>query len=128
MFSLKMEKAKNGGRKVQTYFVLQNILVPLEATVWPQKLKRWNEFLILLIGIEITLCGSCTAAAERFVFHRRLKKNQNAPRPSEHPPVVRPPENSSWFDSTIVDSRTILVTTKYVLLWLCWVITGGCAW
>ena len=31
-------------------------------------------------------------------------------------------------DGTIIDSRTILVTTWYVLLWLCWGMIGGCAW
>ena len=31
-------------------------------------------------------------------------------------------------DGTIIDSGTILVTTRYVLLWLCWGMIGGCAW
>ena len=31
-------------------------------------------------------------------------------------------------DGTNIDSRTILVTTWYVLLWLGWGMTGGCAW
>ena len=32
-------------------------------------------------------------------------------------------------DGTIIDSSTILVTTtRYVLLWLCCGMIGGCAW
>ena len=31
-------------------------------------------------------------------------------------------------DGTIIDSSTILVTTEYVLLWLCCGMIGGCAW
>ena len=31
-------------------------------------------------------------------------------------------------DGTIIDISTILVTTRYVLLWLRWGMIGGCAW
>ena len=31
-------------------------------------------------------------------------------------------------DGTNIDSRTILVTTRYVLLWLGWGMIDGCAW
>ena len=31
-------------------------------------------------------------------------------------------------EGTIIESSTILVTTWYVLLWLCWGMIGGYAW
>ena len=34
-----------------------------------------------------------------------------------------------WLDGTTIDIISIiLVTTRYVLKWLCWVMIGGCAW
>ena len=48
-----------------------------------------NQTLFLILGLKFTFCVELKGSIIQHVYHNNycLKKIQNAPRPSEHPPV-----------------------------------------